>query len=68
MSYNYNSFRSFSVIDWHAFQDKMIQAIDNEIENNTDDYILNVNEGEYRYRKYISGNFFLIVLFLFGLF
>ena len=47
MSYNYNSFRSFSVIDWHAFQDKMIQAIDNEIENNTDDYILNVNEGEY---------------------
>lgn len=47
MSYNYNSFRSFSVIDWHAFQDKTIQAIDNEIENNSDDYILNVNEDEY---------------------
>lgn len=47
MSYNYNSFRSFSIIDWHAFQDKTIQAIDNEIENNSDDYILNVNEDEY---------------------
>ncbi len=47
MSYNYNSFHSFSVIDWHAFQDKTIQAIDNEIENNSDDYILNVNEDEY---------------------
>lgn len=41
------SFNSFSEIDWHAFQDKTIQAIDNEIENNSDDYILNVNEDEY---------------------
>ena len=47
MFYNCNSFDSFSVIEWHDFHGKIINAIDCEIDNSSDEYILNVNEDEY---------------------
>ena len=47
MFYNCNSFDSFSVIEWHDFHGKIINAIDCEIDNCSDEYILNVNENEY---------------------
>jgi len=47
MPYNYNSFDSFNSITWENFQNNLYQAIDNEIENRGDDYILNIPENDY---------------------
>lgn len=45
--FGYNTIRSFSEIDWNRFQDSVYQSIDNEIQKNSDDYILNVCEEDY---------------------
>lgn len=47
MTYGYNKFDSFMGTDWDNFRNSILQAIDNEINNCSDDYILNVNEEEY---------------------
>jgi hypothetical protein len=47
MSYEYHSFRSFSETDFDAFKREIFSTIEKEINSNSDDYILNVNEDEY---------------------
>ena len=47
MLYNRNSFDSFTVVEWNDFHDRIISAIDREIDTCSDEYILNVNEDEY---------------------
>ena len=47
MAYGYNSFHSFSGTDWDSFQSNIFLAIDKELNNCTDDYLLNVSEDEY---------------------
>lgn len=42
-----NSFNSFYIIHWDDFQNNIVRNIGAEIEQNNDDYILNVNEDEY---------------------
>ncbi len=42
-----SSFNSFYTIHWDDFQNNIVRNIGAEIEQNNDDYILNVNEDEY---------------------
>lgn len=55
MAYGYNKFDSFNGTDWDSFQNNIIHAIDKEIYNCSDDYILNVNEEEYL--SYLTNKF-----------
>ena len=46
---SFSKIRSFSEIGWDDFQNNILKAIDKEINNCNDDYILNVCEEKYRH-------------------
>ncbi len=43
----YREIRSFSEIDWHVFVSDLDESLKREIDGESDDYILNVNEDDY---------------------